>query len=194
MADSWYRKPSPILISLQRWQHTVCKETKHFVSPHLIGLQLQQLEKRCVDWSILRDLLGADICGELPELSETNAERNTGLPLLSAAESRSLALQPLSAGNSAEFSQAILNSRNIQRRAMNLTSLDSLGFLGIDLCILQTQQSGRNINKITLKSTGTQSSIFFGHSRASIKWPEKRKYGDFKVSFQIISLYISTLQ
>ena len=39
---------------------------------------------------------------------------------------RSLALQPLSAGNSAEFSQAD-NSRTIQRRAMNLTSLDSLG-------------------------------------------------------------------
>ena len=33
------------------------------------------------------DLLGADICGELPELSETDAERSTGLPLLSAAES-----------------------------------------------------------------------------------------------------------
>ena len=39
---------------------------------------------------------------------------------------RSLALQPLSAGNSTEFSQAD-NSRTIQRRAMNLTSLDSLG-------------------------------------------------------------------
>ena len=38
---------------------------------------------------------------------------------------RSLALQPLSAGNSAEFSQAD-NSKTIQRRAMNLTSLDSL--------------------------------------------------------------------
>ena len=31
-----------ILISLQRWQHRVRKETKHFVSPHLIGLQLHQ--------------------------------------------------------------------------------------------------------------------------------------------------------
>ena len=66
----------------------MCKETKHFVSPHLIGPQLHQLKKRCVDWSISRDLLGADICGELPELSETNAERSTGVPLLSAAESR----------------------------------------------------------------------------------------------------------
>ena len=28
-----------ILISLQRWQHRVRNETKHFVSPHLIGLQ-----------------------------------------------------------------------------------------------------------------------------------------------------------
>ena len=26
----------------------------------------------CVDWSISRDLLGAAICGELPELSETD--------------------------------------------------------------------------------------------------------------------------
>ena len=32
-------------------------------------------------------LLGAAICGELPELSETYAERSTGVPLLSAAES-----------------------------------------------------------------------------------------------------------
>ena len=39
---------------------------------------------------------------------------------------RSLALQPLSAGNSAEFSQAD-NSKAIQHRAMNVTSLDSLG-------------------------------------------------------------------
>ena len=36
-----------------------------------------------------------------------------------------MALQPLSAGNSAEFSQAG-NSKTIQRRAMNLTSLDYL--------------------------------------------------------------------
>ena len=39
---------------------------------------------------------------------------------------RSLALQPLSAGNSTEFSQAD-NSKTIQPRAMNVTSLDSLG-------------------------------------------------------------------
>ena len=39
---------------------------------------------------------------------------------------RSLALQPLSAGNSTEFSEAD-NSETTQRRAMNLTSLDSLG-------------------------------------------------------------------
>ena len=42
-------------------------------------------------------------------------------------ELESLALQPFSAGNSAEFSQAD-NSKTIQRRATNLTSLDSLGF------------------------------------------------------------------
>ena len=35
----------------------------------------------------IRDLPGAAICGELPELSETDAERSTGVPLLSAAES-----------------------------------------------------------------------------------------------------------
>ena len=40
---------------------------------------------------------------------------------------RSLALQPLSAGNSAEFSQAG-NSKTIQPREINLKSLDSLGF------------------------------------------------------------------
>ena len=28
-----------ILISLQRWQHRVCNETKHFVSLHMIGPQ-----------------------------------------------------------------------------------------------------------------------------------------------------------
>ena len=38
----------------------------------------------------------------------------------------SLALQPLSAGNSAEFSEAA-NSKTIQRRATNLTAFDSLG-------------------------------------------------------------------
>ena len=37
-----------------------------------------------------------------------------------------LALHPLSAGNSAEFSKAD-NSKTTQRRAMNLTLLDSFG-------------------------------------------------------------------
>ena len=31
-----------ILITLQRWQYIACKETKPFVSPHLIGPQLHQ--------------------------------------------------------------------------------------------------------------------------------------------------------
>ena len=31
--------------------------------------------------------IDADICGELPDLPETDAERSTGVPLLSAAES-----------------------------------------------------------------------------------------------------------
>ena len=75
-----------ILISLQRWQHRAFKETKHFVSPHLIGPQLHQLGKRCVDWSISCDLLGADICGELPELSETNAEEYRGTSPLCSGE------------------------------------------------------------------------------------------------------------
>ena len=39
---------------------------------------------------------------------------------------RSLTLQPFSAGNFTEFSQAD-NSKTIQRRATNLTSVDSLG-------------------------------------------------------------------
>ena len=79
-----------ILISLQRWQHTVRNELKHFVSPHLIGPQfLANQHESAVDWSISRDLLGAAICGELPKLLETDAERSTGVPLLSAAESRS---------------------------------------------------------------------------------------------------------
>ena len=39
---------------------------------------------------------------------------------------RSLALQPLSAGNFTEFSQAN-NSKTIRPREINLTSLDSLG-------------------------------------------------------------------
>ena len=41
---------------------------------------------------------------------------------------RSLALQPLPDGNSAEFSQADNSKTIIQHRATNLTSLDSLGF------------------------------------------------------------------
>ena len=39
---------------------------------------------------------------------------------------RSLALQPLSAGNTAELSKAD-NSKTTQCRAMNLTPMDSLG-------------------------------------------------------------------
>ena len=47
-----------------------------------------QHKRGCVDWSISRDLLGAAICGELPELSETDAERSSGVPLLSREEFR----------------------------------------------------------------------------------------------------------
>ena len=44
---------------------------------------------------------------------------------------RLLALQPLSAGNSAEFSQAD-NSKTIQPREINLKLLGSLGFCEIN--------------------------------------------------------------
>ena len=37
-------RPVLIFISLQRWQHRAGNETKHFVSPHLIGPQLHQLD------------------------------------------------------------------------------------------------------------------------------------------------------
>ena len=90
-----------ILISLQRWQHRVPNETKHSVSPHLIGPQLHPHDlaskqrwldnhnqhESAVEWSISRGLLGAATCGELSELTETDAERSTGVLLLSAAES-----------------------------------------------------------------------------------------------------------
>ena len=40
-------------ISLQRWQHRARKETKHFVSPHLIGPELKSQKKGgCADGSI----------------------------------------------------------------------------------------------------------------------------------------------
>ena len=71
---------------------------------------------------------------------------------------RSLALQPLSAGNSAEFSKAD-NSKTIQRRATNLTSLESLGS-----CESIYVNTNRNMNKITSKTSGAQSSIYFGYS------------------------------
>ena len=57
---------------------------------HVVPLHVGECQracKRCVDWSISHDLLGAAICEELPELSETDAERSTKVPLLSAAES-----------------------------------------------------------------------------------------------------------
>ena len=47
-------------------------------------------------------------------------------------------------------------------------------------------KSRRNMNKITLKTTGTQSSIYFGQSRVSIKWPEKLKYRAFNGHFKLV--------
>ena len=51
-----------------------------------------------------------------------------------------LALQPLSAGNSAEFSQSG-NSKTIQTREINLTSLDSLGSCESIYVYLKPQKS-----------------------------------------------------
>ena len=51
-------------------------------------------------------------------------------------------------------------------RAMNLTSLDSFTFMGIDLCILQTQTSERNVNKITSQPEHNPQSILISHERA----------------------------
>ena len=65
-------------------------------------------------------------------------------------------LQPLTAGNSAEFSQAD-NSKTIQHRA----NVGFLRFLGIDSCMFQNHKSEKNMNEITLKTTGTQSLIYF---------------------------------
>ena len=50
----------------------------------------------------------------------------THYPVSTLYQVRLLALQPLSAGNSAEFSQAN-DLKTIQSRAEKLTSLDSLG-------------------------------------------------------------------
>ena len=62
---------------------------------------------------------------------------------------RSLALQPLSGGNSTEFSQAD-NSKTIKRRATHLTSFDSLGSCEsiyiIYKSIIQAHKIGRNMN------------------------------------------------
>ena len=65
---------------------------------------------RCIDWSISRDLLSADICGELPKLLETDAERSTGVPLLSAAESTNNC--DARASNSLFYGDAILQVGN----------------------------------------------------------------------------------
>ena len=69
-------------------------------------------KKSCVDWSISRDLLGAAICGELLKLSETNAERSTGVPLLSAAESN--------------FSSVMLQNHVKIKRTISLISLENI--------------------------------------------------------------------
>ena len=64
----------------------------HFHVIHQIRCQVNidyHNQHESFDWSLSRDLPGAAICGELPELSETDAERSTGVPLLSAAESNS---------------------------------------------------------------------------------------------------------
>ena len=111
-ADSWYRNPSQdsapvcinispeiyILISLQRWQHRVRNETKHFVSPHLIGPQLHQYDlvskQRWLDYHNQHEsasLIGLFHAASLvlpPVESYRKPTQSTGVPLLSAAESR----------------------------------------------------------------------------------------------------------
>ena len=58
---------------------------------------------------------------------------------------RLLALQPLSAGNSAEFSQAD-NSKTIEPREINLTRLDSLGFCESIYVYFKPPKTCRNMN------------------------------------------------
>ena len=58
---------------------------------------------------------------------------------------RSFALQLLSAGNSTEFSQAD-NSKTIQPREINLTSLDSLGSCESIYVYFKPQKIGRKMN------------------------------------------------
>ena len=74
---------------------------------------------------------------------------------------------------------------------MNLTSLDSLGSCESIYVYFKTpHKTGRNMNSITLKTTGTQSSIYFDHSPVNTEWLEKPKYRAFNISFQISLLYI----
>ena len=42
------------------------------------------------------------------------------------------------------------------------------------------------MNKITLKKTGTQSSIYFCHSRSSVKWPEKQNTELLMFHFKLV--------
>ena len=66
------------------------------------------------------------------------------LPSTLYIELRSLALQPLSAGNSAEFSKA--DNSKITQRSMNLTSLDSIFYCVYEnICRpLSVFRSGKN--------------------------------------------------
>ena len=70
--------------------------------------------------------MAAPIRLQLSPRRTLNIRQNATLYKLYQVRSLALPLQPLSAGNSAEFAQAD-NLKTIQPREMNLTSLDSLG-------------------------------------------------------------------
>ena len=71
---------------------------------------------KLAEWLVLHSYLGD--CGTSIKQAVSTLYRHDRV--------RSLTLQPLSAGNSAEFSEAD-NSRNTHCRAINLTSFDALG-------------------------------------------------------------------
>ena len=77
-----------ILISLQRWQHRKRNETKHFVSPHLIGPQfLANQHKNAALIGLFHATSSLLLSVESYRNYRKPTQRSTGVPLLSAAES-----------------------------------------------------------------------------------------------------------
>ena len=89
---------------------------------------------------------------------------------------RSLDLQPLSAGNSADYSQAD-NSKMIQCRARNLTSMDSLGSWE------SIYVHFKPVKPVEIFTDNRNAIFNFSHSAANMQWSEKRKYRAFNISF-----------